>query len=899
MKKNILYFLVTLCFSVSFLSAQNNPWYTVKAKSVSTGNDLLTRPNLPTEFKVLSLNTNELQNVTSQANKTTGTAKRTKGVVISMPTPDAGFMDFEIFEQQDFEEALSKKFPELKSYTGYAVFDKSTEINFTVNSLGFNAVITSPNFSTIYIDTYSKDLSQYIIYYRKDLKRVKEFSCLDTNLLDIEEHEIQPQKFVKRSSDGIYRDYRIAIATTTEYSQFHINRLNAQAQSTLQKKAIVLSAIQTTLNRVNTVYKRDLAIHLTLVANNDDIIFIDTDSFNNTNANILISQSQTVIDNTIGNSNYDIGHTFSTGAGGLATLYTPCNPNSKARGVTGSTQPINDPYDIDYVAHEIGHQFGATHTFNNDCDSNREDATAYEPGSGSTIMAYAGICAPNVANNSDDYFHYISIKQIQDFIEGNGGTCPTNTILTNSAPNVNNIQNYTIPFGTAFKLSAIATDTDNDILTYGWEQLNNEITINPPLATNINGPAFKSIKPTTSNTRYFPNYTSVLNGNLTPQWEVISNVPRTYKFGLTVRDNNATGGQVTQKENTITVANTGPFIITAPESELSSWPKNSTQTVTWNVAGTNANGINTTNVNILLSTDGGQTFEMLVENTANDGTENVTVPNIATKDAVLMIEAVGNIFYTVSKKFSIGYKLIIENICNDYTLSYNAQNIAQAGQQYVFNFDVNEVEDFEIKNLKLATDIIASQTADVVVHFRNANETDIVSNIVYRNTQCNTTQNLKSVFENSGIANACNNVNTSSILKPNENFTAINQNANGQWKVMVSKINPNRNVAVNKLTLTLCGEKRSYIDLDNDIQINKEFVIYPNPSNGTFKFYLESKNNINITVFDMTGKLLLNKNIPATSVNIHDVNLAMLAKGVYIFKINDGKIKKSEKIIIN
>lgn len=896
MKNHIFYLIITFYIAVFSASAQSNPWKSAKLKSASPNTELLSRPSLPQDYKILNLDSNELKTATKRTTVYSNLAKRSQGIIVSMPTPTGDFIDFVIFEQKDLEDGLAKKFPNLKSYTGYSVTDKLTEINFTVNALGFNAIITSPNFSTIYIDSYSKNLEQYIIYYKKDLKQIKDFTCLNNDVTTIQEQDIKPKQFIKRSSDGVLRDYRIAIACTEEYSKFHIERVDGQNKTLIEKKEIVLSAIQTSINRVNAVYKRDLAIHLTLVSNNDAIIFIDSDNFENSDAYTLINQSQTVIDNVIGNANYDLGHTFSTGAGGLAFQFTPCNTGSKARGVTGSTDPINDPYDIDFVSHEIGHQFGANHTFNNYCEDNRNNATAFEPGSGSTIMAYAGICAPNVVLNSDDYFHYISIKEIQDFI-ANAGNCSTNTTLNNTPPQVTNLTNYTIPFGTPFKLTATATDADNDLLTYAWDQLDNERVTNPPVPTATTGPLFRSIKPSTAPTRYFPEYQTVLNGNLTPMWEVIPNVARTINFGVTVRDNNNMAGQITQKTNVINVANTGPFKITAPNEENTSWEQNSSQTITWDVAGTTANGINVSTVNILLSTDGGITFETLIENTPNDGNEVITVPDVESKDARIMIEANNNIFYALSKNISIGYKLVIENFCKDYSLIYNGQEVTTSIPNFIFN--VNEPENFIIKDLKITTDIIAAQSADVNIYFKNSDEQDTFSNIVYRNTQCTSTQNLKSIFSNSGVANTCNNINSNTLLKPNENFTAINKEANGQWTILVSKNNPNRSVKVNKLTLTLCGEKKFYVDPDENINNGNIFAVYPNPSNGEFQFYLDSKNNINVTVFDLTGKLLVNKTYNASNANVHTINLAMLAKGVYIFKINDGTIKKSQKIVIN
>ncbi|UYW01174.1 T9SS type A sorting domain-containing protein [Flavobacterium agricola] len=898
MRKFIFYFLIGLLFSVSTAFGQTNPWKSVRARKMPQQNELLSRPNMPNQFQILNLDAADLKKATDLATPTNLQAKRSGGVLVSMPTPDGDFITFEIFEQQDLAPELAKKFPNLKSYTGYSPYDKATEINFTVNALGFNGIITSPNFPSIYIDSYSKDLNQYLIYYRTELGAVKNFQCLDETVVNEAEIKKFGKQPVKKISDGVLRDYRLAIATTAEYSTFHIERAGAQNKTDLEKKEVVLSAIQTSINRVNAVYKRDLAIHFTLVANNDAIISLAPNFLNNNNANILISQSQIFIDNEIGFNNYDIGHTFSTGAGGLAQLNVPCSPY-KAMGVTGSSQPVNDPYDIDYVSHEIGHQFGATHTFNNACgDNQRETTTAFEPGSGSTIMAYAGICAPNVAANSDDFFHYASIVQMLNYVE-NFGTCSLNTTLTNSVPQIGDLPNYVIPKGTPFKLTANATDADSDVLTYVWDQLDNEIVPQPSLPTTTSGPAFKSIKPTTTNTRYFPNYQAVLQGDLAPSWEILPTVPRMLNFGLTVRDNNPEGGLIAQKEMAIQVADVGPFVVTSIQGETTSWATGSTQTLTWDVAGTDSNGINATTVNILLSTDGGLSYEMLKENTPNDGVEELEIPDVLTKDARIMVEANNNIFYALSNTFSIGYRVIVEDFCNDYVLAYNGSEIVDANRMYNFIFNVNESEDFDIRDMKLQTNITATRTADVNVYFENANEVQDYPRIVFRNLACRDNANLITTFQNSGTPINCNLLGANSVLKPVENFTAVgNLKANGAWTVSVSKNTTNSTVKVNRLVLTLCGQKRTYLELDENLK-TEPFAIYPNPSNGIFNFYVDTTNDIKVTIFDMTGKLILNKTYNSTTANVHDVNLAMLAKGVYIFKVDDGKTKRSKKIVIN
>jgi hypothetical protein len=253
-------------------------------------------------------------------------------------------------------------------------------------------------------------------------------------------------------------------------------RGNAQAPgiSAGTNPVILHAAIVTSVNRVVGVYEKEVATRMILVANNNLVEFLDanTDPFNgNNSAGILINESQTVNDANIGFANYDVGHTFSTGGGGLAQLNSPCGP-SKARGITGLPTPTGDAFDIDFVAHEIGHQFGGSHTFNgqqgNCSGGNRSAASAYEPGSGTTIQAYAGICgSDNLQPNSDPFFHARSFDQISNFVFA-GGACGVISNTGNNLPVVSLLPNngLSIPISTPFTLTGTATDADGDPLTY-------------------------------------------------------------------------------------------------------------------------------------------------------------------------------------------------------------------------------------------------------------------------------------------------------------------------------------------------------------------------------------------------------------------------------------------------
>jgi hypothetical protein len=464
----------------------------------------------------------------------------------------------------------------------------------------------------------------------------------------------------QKASDGRFRTFRLAMACTIEYAAFHVNAAGLGAGTLAQKKGAVLSAMTVTMTRVNGIYERDMSLRMVLIANQDPLIFIDNDNFSNNNANALINESQAQITAIAGAANFDIGHTVSTGGGGLAGP-APCYDPRKASGITGSGAPVGDPYDVDYVAHEMGHQFGANHTFNNYCNDNRNDATAVEPGSGSTIMAYAGICGPNVQSNSDAHFHAVSIAEMVDMIN-TYSTCANTVLSGNTPPVVNAGGNYTIPRATAFVLKGSASDVNGDALTYCWEQTDTQISTQPPVQSAASGPNYRSRIPSVSPDRYMPPLANVVAGNLVPTWEVTPSVARTMNFALTVRDNRSPlGGQTSRGDMVVTVSGVaGPFVVTSQNTTGVSYTGLTNQMFTWNVAGTTANNVNTANVKISLSTDNGVTFPtVLSASTPNDGSESLTIPNgINSTNCRIKIEAINNLFYSVnSTKFSISSSL--------------------------------------------------------------------------------------------------------------------------------------------------------------------------------------------------------------------------------------------------
>ena len=659
--KNLLIIIAFSLFSMSY--SQNNIWERTSERETSK-HEKINRLETPSEFQIFNLNLDRLKTNLTEAPSIEAHTSTNSPLKILFPNTHGDLIPYEVFNAPVMEAGLAVKFPNITSYSGKSLDKEGSLIRFSITSFGLHAIIYNPETGTTYIDTYTRDLNSYIIYNREDITSQRENKCFTTQNTDYSD-ETNKNNDLERTTFNVqntHRTYRLAMACTPQYADFHIQeaiQAGIPTTSEQEKKEVVLSAMVATMNRVNFIFERDNAIHLNLVENNDDIIFLQNPGFDNTNAGVLINQSQQIINRTIGPDNYDIGHTVSTGAGGLARLGSPCNDQLKAMGVTGSQSPVGDLYDVDFVSHEMGHQFGATHTFNSSCNENRSNETSVEPGSGNTIMGYAGVCPPdegegniNVKQNSDPFFHSVSILQIANFTRLLGD-CSLNTPINSTEIIANGKGNKIIPKGTPFFLEGETLQNSTQVTyTYSWEQIDKEITQQSPLSTATKGPNFRYEAPSTSSRRYLPNFPDVIIGNTT-KWEVLSTVPRAFNFRYTVRDNNLSGGTIAYDDVRVIVNNTGPFTITYPNSTNENWEAGTTKTIKWNVAGTDGNGINTSHVRIKYSADNGISFTTLIENTRNDGSEEITVPEYNTLSGRILIEPTNNTYYSLSKKFRI------------------------------------------------------------------------------------------------------------------------------------------------------------------------------------------------------------------------------------------------------
>lgn len=636
-------------------SSEDGAWQYLEENSITAPGR---RNIVPQAYRTVRLNHEELNRLLARAPMEFTDQANQNPQVMSLPMPDWSFARFRVEESPMMEPTLAARFPEIRTYRGQGIDDPTATTRFDWTPAGFHAIVLSSS-GTVYIDPYSDgDTVNYITYAKRDYSRFdREFVCsFDQEIsLPPESNHAPTPTFVSGST---LRTYRLALAATGEYTQ--------AAGGTVP---LALARMTTSMNRVNGIYEREVSVRMTLVANETLIIYTNgaTDPYTNNNGSTMLGQNQTNLDAVIGSANYDIGHVFSTGGGGVASLGVPCRVGLKGRGVTGLPNPVGDGFDVDFVAHEMGHQYGALHTFNgatSNCAGNRSAAAAFEPGSGSTIMAYAGICgAQNLQPHSDDYFHSRSLSEIISYVTGaNGNSCPVQTATGNTAPTVDPGASFTIPKGTPFALTAMASDSENPTLTYCWEEL--DLGPASPPDTDADGqsrPILRSYLPTSNPSRNFPSLQYILNnGNQPPTsyscstgncltGEILPAINRVMNFQVTARDNNAGGGGVSSGIVQVTVnASSGPFGVTNPNTSVS-WAGDSTQTVTWDVAGTSGAPINAANVKISLSTNGGNTFPtVLAASTPNDGSESVTVPGAATTQARIKVEAVGNIFFDIS-----------------------------------------------------------------------------------------------------------------------------------------------------------------------------------------------------------------------------------------------------------
>lgn len=665
---------------ITSVSAQNNVanYWTKSSKLAVTNVAKVNRNAQPTTSEIFNLDLNAFKTALVGA-PVRGQSTAKSNIIVEFPTASGKMEKYRVLESPIMHPDLAAMYPMIKTYVAQGIDDPTAYMRFSVTQFGLHTMSLSGKRSTTYIDPYTNDLSSYIIYDRSSLGADPQpFECL-TDESELPSLKGKKSENNKAIDDQKFRTFRLAQTCTAEYG--NIFAVNAGTEY-----ADIQAQMTITINRVNSVYEVDLGITLQFIANQNALIFFGSTSadpwsgeYNNT--------TQSFLNSTLSNGDYDIGHNFNTSGGGNAgCIGCVCVNGQKGSGMTGRSNPTGDPFDIDYVAHEMGHQFGGYHTMNT-CSRSGNGQTEVEPASGSSVMGYAGICGTNVQNNSDAHFNYVNIRDISANIKPGGtSTCAAVVTTTNNPPTADAGANYTIPKSTAFILEGTATDVDGmSSLTYEWSQ--NDPAQSPgsaaPQSTYTVGPMYRAKMPTTSPNRYLPRIQDVRSGNLTPTWEVTPSVGRTMNFSFMVRDNDIQGGQTADDLMQVTVdGGSGPFTVTSQTTGVT-WDEGTTETITWNVANTTAAPVSAANVDIFLSVDGGLTYPFtLATGVPNNGSANIVVPSGATTPvARVMVRGAGNIFYALnSSYFSITASEFVLNfapgatssdVCAPGTATYN------------------------------------------------------------------------------------------------------------------------------------------------------------------------------------------------------------------------------------
>jgi hypothetical protein len=673
MKKLILFLAIILSFG-QMIAQKNSVWHKVAASSTTKIARIQQNDNTEGE-NYFSLDLNAFKQPLATAKDKLSSLP---GVIVEFPNKNGEIEKFQVWENSNMTSDFQSMFPQIRAYVGKGITNPGATINFSVSPHGIQTLLFRPNGETEFIEALDKAATTYVLYDSKNRVNIP-INCTTPNE-QLESDLLKTAKILSRSSAASYKTMRLALSCTAEYS-------NAFSATSSADVALVIAAMNATMTRVNGVMEKDLAIHLNMV-NNTSIIYynVATDPYSDAasigNWNAELQANLTAV---ITSANYDIGHLFgATGGGGNAGCIGCVCGSGKGSAYTSPSSglPQGDYFDIDYVVHEMGHQLGGNHSFTHSFEGT---VAQTEPGSGSTIMGYAGITSYNVQTHSDPIFSYKGINQIQTNIGTK--TCPVSTSLVgvNATPIVNAGANYTIPVGTAFVLTGTASDADSsDVLTYLWEQ--NDLGTNAltdansrVMSTKATGPNFRTFKPSTKIERYFPQMGKIMAGTLAittssnSNWESVSTVARTLNFTFTARDNHAGSGQTATDATLITVnATGGAFSVTSQSAVGTTYEGNTNQTITWVPGSTASSPFNSPTVDILLSTNASTALEgfnattpttpnpttwtTIASGVTNNGSYVVTLPNVTanTTTCRFMVKAVGNVFLAVnSKNFTI------------------------------------------------------------------------------------------------------------------------------------------------------------------------------------------------------------------------------------------------------
>ena len=895
MKAKLHYVLsMTMFLFVFSVTAQKN--YFKKANETNTArNNAKTASSKINNQHIYQFSYAELSKTLSNTHNKKSFSKD-DNLIISLPNVEGEFENYSIEEASIMHPDLQAKYPEIRSYIGYNINNPSSHVRFSLSPYkGLTAVVLGGN-ETLVFEPVTNSPNKIKVSNKSDNFKDDSFECEVVNSISIK--TLKSSSF-KDADDSQKRTYRLAMSVTGEYSQLNGGTL-----------ASVNAAIVATLNNVNAVFENDFNVSMQLIATNDDVVYLDpnTDPYSGVSDNNYNNDLATTLDTEVMEANYDIGHLLAGigNNGNAGCIGCVCNnggsvamENHKGSGFTTSSNPSGINFDIDLVAHEIGHQFGANHTWTH--DGNEGENVQMEPGSGSTIMGYAGITgSTNVQLHSDTYFHAISIEQVTNFVKST--SCATITNTGNTTPTVNAGSDLILPVGTPFKLVGTGNDVDGDAITYCWEQVNedNAVTIYPnPNSANSNSVLFRSFSPTTNTTRSFPNLSDLKFGVDANQWERIPNVTRTADFRLTVRDNKPGGANNAHDDMQIQFdATYGPFEITSQNTSGSLWVSGTNETINWEVNNTNAL-TGASNVNILLSTDGGLNYNtILASNVPNNGSFSVVVPNIPAPYCRIMIEPTNNSFFAInSEDFAIDYT--VNTTCTQYSSALGLGiSIDDNGDDFTQTNSINIGPSSTITIIRIGVDITHSYIGDLLLAVLSPNNTQA---ILKTPSDCSSEEDLITIYNDN--ANTFNCFNASS----NQNFKSINdplslfngEDTSGNWTIGLGDFEPGDIGTLNSWYVEVCETTETPLDVDSYDKLSG-LLVFPNPNKGEFTIKLNNalSSDVNVEVYDLRGRNIYKNMYKNTGDFNEKIRLNNIQSGMYILNVSDGNRKSTRKIIV-
>ena len=616
----------------------------------------------PLRFKAFKLDYAQMAAYLNNAPREFTAEARQQSFLVSLPLSNGKMETFAVAKTRVMAASLEALHPEIGTYAGSSLNDPGKQVRITVTpGWGFRAMITRADKGVEYVEPVAEWQNLYYMAYDRTDLVPDARAALIPFCKELHDDAIQSKLVTTENGPGErglgggvnLKVYRFACAATGEFTQDNGGT-----------KDLAFQKITTLTNQLNSIYERDINIRVELIAQSYDAIFLDpaTDPYLNFTVGSWMQQNSQILGQVIGAQLYDIGHVLSRHYDddpnlGIAILGSCCSLGKGAGCSSWPGPPYGDEF-LGIVAHEMGHQWSAGHTFN---QCNPGDGfsfeSACEPGGGNTILAYNYCGANNTTGDRDLYYHACTIGQIRQFVETQtGATCGTELPTTNNAPMVSTaypVLTY-IPISTPFELTGISNDPDGDALTYTWDQI--DLGPSTALGSPIqNSPLFRWYEPTPNPTRTFPNIQTVISNN-NNKTEVLPTYNREINLVFVARDNRIGGGGIawdTVKLKSTTTA--GPFLVTYPNEPNLTWKVGEYQTILWDVANTNRGLVNAKTVNIRLSTDNGLSYPIsLATGVPNNGKYCIQTPNNVGSNMRIRIEAADNVFFDISNnKFAI------------------------------------------------------------------------------------------------------------------------------------------------------------------------------------------------------------------------------------------------------